>query len=59
VEYSYDLLPGDFTITADYEDIAYEVCRNNLALGGYRLADMIIYALGNQIPNTTQQTYTE
>jgi len=50
IEYAYDLLPADFTISQSYQAIAYEVCKNNLALGGYRLSDMIWQVLGNQIP---------
>jgi len=61
VEYAYNLLPSTFVITKDYQTIAYQVCRNNLALAGYRLSDMIWYALGNQIPprNSTNSTTTE
>jgi hypothetical protein len=50
VTYAYDLLPADDDISSTYQKVAYQVCRANLALGGYRLADMIWYTLGNQIP---------
>jgi len=50
VEYAYNLLPANYNVTDAYQKIAYQVCRNNLALGGYRLADMIWYSLGTQIP---------
>jgi hypothetical protein len=59
VDYAYDLLPADHVITEEYQSVAYNVCRNNLALAGYRLSDMIVLALAGQVPNTTKSTESE
>jgi len=48
VEFAYELLPSDFVLGTAYQQTTYEVCRRNIALGGYRLADKIVEALGNQ-----------
>jgi len=50
VNFAYKPLRSDFVIDASYQAQAYAVMKRNIALGGYRLADLITQALQAEVP---------
>jgi len=49
ITYAYDLLPADLALTAEYQASTYAICKQNIALAGYRLSDMIYLVLSPQL----------
>eukprot|EP00331_Platyophrya_macrostoma_P014155 CAMPEP_0176432344 /NCGR_PEP_ID=MMETSP0127-20121128/15342_1 /TAXON_ID=938130 /ORGANISM="Platyophrya macrostoma, Strain WH" /LENGTH=124 /DNA_ID=CAMNT_0017814505 /DNA_START=1 /DNA_END=375 /DNA_ORIENTATION=- len=50
VDFAYKPLRADFVVDANYQAQVYAVCKRNIALGGYRLADLIAQALKDEVP---------
>lgn len=51
VKYVYNPLRTDFVIDEAYQQQAWDLCRRNIALGGYRLADTIYDSLRLEVPS--------
>lgn len=54
VEHVYKPLRSDFVIDQAYQQQAYDVLRRNIALGGYRLADILYEVLHREVPSANQ-----
>ena len=51
IEHVYNPLRPDFVIDQAYQQQAYDFLRRNIALGGYRLADILVEVLRQEVPS--------
>mmetsp|Transcript_69412 Transcript_69412/g.81033 ORF Transcript_69412/g.81033 Transcript_69412/m.81033 type:complete len:126 (+) Transcript_69412:2-379(+) len=56
VDFAYKPLRSDFVIDAAYQAQAFAIMKRNIALGGYRLADLIAQALKAEVPTQSVTT---